>query len=460
MLQKGKKILLFPVETVVRELDFRLILAVLCARPGWQILVGEHEHLFRLSLRLRNIVQVLKNVTGGKRPWKYRRYKELGHRIIQLDEEGGLFEGDKDVWRRQLSNRLDVTQLMADDYVCTWGRFQADHYRSLQPACADHIIATGHPRLELGGPRFRELFKQEADALRAKHGPFILINTNLLSNNARGKDVLLRWHKVDPHNSGLRSRLIEQIAFETLREGHFIHLINHLSNAFPGHRIVLRPHPSEDIRTYQSLFAYIPRTEVTREGSLHAWLLACEVLVHGGCTTGIEAYLCGTPIVNFRPVEDARFEIALPNLIGASCGNVDEVATAIRTIMETGVSPDLDAADMNELQESLINFRADTDAFELLSVVISRCQDEAPQTAYVAGRPLLFRRRLRDWLGRLTRPSRHLRRIFHSKDRGMEKFPPLDRAEIKRKFDVIRGITGKPVKLTFHSPKIFSITLD
>jgi surface carbohydrate biosynthesis protein len=460
MLQKGKKILLFPVETVVRELDFRLILAALCARPDWQILVGDHEQLFKLSLRLRSVVQVLKNATGGKRPWKYRRYKELGHRIVQLDEEGGIFEGGKESWCSELGKRLLVNHLDAEDFVCTWGPFQADYYRTLNPACAEHIIATGHPRMELGAPRFRELFHAEAEALRGTYGKFVLINTNLLSNNALGPDVLLRWHEVGPEDIELRTRLIEQYGHEARREGFFIQLINHLSNSFPGHRIVVRPHPSEDIRLYRALFRYDERVTIAREGSLHAWLLAASVLVHGGCTTAIEAHLCGTPIVNFQPVKDERFDVRLPNLLGVSCRTPEEVVAAIRDLLKFGVPAPLDADREAALREMLCNFNAQGDSFQRLAEVIGRCQDEAPRVAFTGLSPRLLFCRMRDTVARITRTSRVLRRVFHSMDRGFDKFPPLDRDEVLRKLDIIRGIVGKPVTLTFHSPKIFSITLD
>ena len=457
---RRKHVALFPVETKVRELDFRLILAVLCARPGWQILVGDHEHLFPVSLKLRNALLVLKNVIGGKRPWKYRRYKELGHRIVHLDEEAGIFEGDREFWQSELLRRLDPRQMDADDYVCTWGPFQAEYYKSLGPACAEHIVATGHPRMELGAPRFRELFRAESEALRERYGKFILVNTNLLSNNARGLVVLLRWHMVDPNNTALRTRLIEQCAYELRREGHFLQLVNHLSNEFPDHRIVVRPHPAEDIRTHESMLRFVPRVTVTRDGSLHAWLQSAAVLVHGGCTTAVEAHLCGTPIVNFHPVVDQRFDILLPNLLGVSCSTPEAAAAAIRSILTTGRVPELPEESAAILRAMLCNFDADGDSFDRLAAIIGRCQDESKPVAVIGLPPMLILRRLRDTLARFTKPMKLLRAIFHRRDTGEDKFPPLDRDEVRRKVAIIARIAGKPVKVDFHAAKILSITLD
>ncbi|RYD31036.1 MAG: hypothetical protein EOP87_15500 [Verrucomicrobiaceae bacterium] len=456
---RRKHVVFFPVEVKVREFDFRLILAVFCARPGWQIILGDHEQLFPVTLKLRNAILVLKNVIGGKRPWKYRRYKDLGHRIVQLDEEAGIFEGDKEFWKVELNRRLDIAKMDAGDYVCTWGPFQAEYYKSLKPACADRIIATGHPRMELGSPRFSELYRSEADQLRASLGKFILINTNLLANNAHGLDVLLAWHNVAPDDEAFRTRLLEQCAYEVRRAGHFIHLINHLSNAFPDRRIVVRPHPAEDIRTHEALLRYIPRVTITRDGSLHAWLLAASVLVHGGCTTAVEAHLCGTPIINFHPVVDERFDILLPNLLGVSCNTPEEVAAEIRGVDATGVIPTPDAGHMAILGEMLCNLQ-EGGAFDKLAGIIGACQDEAQPTTPTGLPPLLILRRIRDALARFTRPVRSLRKIFHSRYKGEDKFPPLDQEEVLRKVEIIGRITGKTVKVHFHSANIISITSD
>ena len=455
----GNKILLFPVETAVRELDFRLILAVLCARPGWEIIVGEHEELFPLTLRLKNAILVWKNITGGKRPWKYQRYKANNLRIVQLDEEGGIFEGGEKEWKAALGRRFNVLEMDAKDYVCTWGPFQAEFYSSFEPACTDHIIATGHPRLELGKPRFRELFREEADSLVQRFGKFILINTNLVSNNIHGPDVLLKWYKVQPEDIEKRTHYIEHYTHEARREASFIELINHLSNAFPDHQIVLRPHPSEDIRTYRALFSYIPRVTVTRDGSLHAWLAACEALVHSGCTTAIEACLSGTPVINFQPYPNPRYEITLPNLVGVTCATKEAVVETLRQPRQTGEIQDVTDENLKIIQRMLINFGPDTDAFGSLAKVIGKCQDEALPTVLEGWIPPFLRRQISGFFSAVTRGLAPLRRLFH-KQKGTEKFPPLDREMLAKKLEIIQRITGTKVNVRFHTSKTISITAD
>lgn len=460
MIQRGKKILLFPIETSVRELDSRLALAMLCARPDWQIILGEHEELFKLSLRLRNAVGLLKNVTGGKRPWKYKRYKELNMRVIFLDEEGGIYESGPDHWRGVLDTRIDVNELVADDRVCNWGSFQAGHYRSKNPACAEHIVVTGHPRFDLCSPKFKKVYQEEADALRREHGKFILLNTNIIANDSSGPDAFLRAYNVSPEDVEQRTFYIGQVCHELKRLGNFIELVNHLSNEFPGHRVILRPHPSEDMRIYQTMFRHIPRVLVAREGSLNAWIQACQVLIHDGCTTALEGHLSGTPVINYHPVHDEGYDLILPNLVGLQCSTMEEVTTAIRDLDSGKPFPGAPPENIRRVTELFQNFDPSSDSFAAVAGVIGECQDEAVPASVVGTRPMMLWHRLTDPIRMLARPFPTLNRLLSRKYRGSEKFPPLDRARILRSQAIFEEITGRKVKLHFHTSKFFSVTTE
>jgi surface carbohydrate biosynthesis protein len=455
---RRRKVLLFPVETTVRELDFRLILGLLSVRPDWQILIGNHELLFKLSLRLQNVVSVLKNVTGGKRPWKYRRWKELNHRIIHLDEEGAIFEQGPERWKIDLNNRLIVRELDAKDHVCTWGVFQADHYRSLNPACSANITATGHPRFDLCRPAFDAFYQDEARELRARHGKFILVNTNILASNITGRDVYFRFYRVSPDDTATRTHYIEHYCHEARREAAFIELVNHLSNACPGHNIIFRPHPSEDSRAYQSLFKYIPRVTVTREGSLHAWLKSCQVLIHDGCTTAVEAYMSGTPVINFHPLADPRFEIPLPNLVGITCTTPQQVTHAVREIDEGRSRAETAQENLATLASMIRNFDVGWDSFAAFSKVIHKCQDEASDARVLGMTPLLGRHRLTDPLRLSATKLPPIKRLLGRAGSGNNKFPPLEPGAIRAKLDLLSSILGVSADVHFHSSMLVSLT--
>ena len=60
----------------------------------------------------------------------YRSMKDRGFVVLHLDDEGAVFPGDEAEWIRTLEMRIDPAQITPDDYVCTWGDWQRDFYRS------------------------------------------------------------------------------------------------------------------------------------------------------------------------------------------------------------------------------------------------------------------------------------------------------------------------------------------
>ena len=54
MIDSDKKLLLFPVETLARELDFRLVLGALCAHEDNQIFIGNHTDIYELGKQLKH----------------------------------------------------------------------------------------------------------------------------------------------------------------------------------------------------------------------------------------------------------------------------------------------------------------------------------------------------------------------------------------------------------------------
>jgi surface carbohydrate biosynthesis protein len=118
------------------------------------------------------------------------------------------------------------------------------------PQQAAKLEIVGNPRWDLLRPEFRAAHAGEAAAIRKEFGPFILINTNFgLMNSAKGPPeavvrALVRGGKLDmnkPDDAHLinESRRVEVLLMEEIGG-----LLRRLHDAFPGHRIVVRPHPT------------------------------------------------------------------------------------------------------------------------------------------------------------------------------------------------------------------------
>ncbi len=331
--------LLFPVETINRELDFRLFLAVMCATPRNQIFIGQHDAVFGLSRFTEGGVYVGKHIFRDRFPIetgaRYREIKGRGYSLVHLDEEGAIYYGGPREWEAALNARVDTSLMDEEDYVCTWGDFQLQHFKRKKPKNLENIRNTGHPRFDLFKPLYRSFFQGELRKL-AGYGRFVLINTKLAPvNPGLGReDAFAHYRGYDRSNPTVRIGFIEAYAHYTKILVNFVSLINRMSIDFPDFNFVIRPHPSEDLQYYRTIFQGIGNVHVVHRGSIPAWLFACEVMVHDGCTTGVEAHLAGNNIINFKSLENERYDSLLPNAFGTKCANQEEVFAALRRLRD------------------------------------------------------------------------------------------------------------------------------
>ncbi|RAL20522.1 hypothetical protein DL240_17125 [Lujinxingia litoralis] len=458
--------ILFPVETINRELDFRLVMAALSARAHNRIYIGLHETLMRLCRHLDHGVYLGKNAIRPHFPDRLDDYHLLKSRqfcFVHLDTEGAVYPGTEERWRQVLHSRLHPDHLAGDDYVLTWGDFQRDTYRMRAPNLADHILTTGHPGFDLYRPDWRPYFEADARKQRQRYGDFILVNTNLArTNNRMGRDfVFSSYNGFDPDSPASRRHTIESWARQTEQLSRFVRLVHELSQRFGHQSIVLRPHPSEDPALYERIFAGLPHLHVLHQGPVAPWLLACRCLIHDGCTTGLEAHLAGRPVINFHP-DDSRGPDALflPNLFGQHCTSIEEVLDAVASLTrrprrELPPRPATPPSDPRALA-LLHNFRGE--ALPLILEVLQQAQRSlSPQGA--PSDALLYAEELAGQVVErtkaLARPLSHRHRVANAYARG--KFPGFDPRDIARRLARVQALIGRSVRHRVFSPGLLVV---
>jgi surface carbohydrate biosynthesis protein len=459
---------LFPVETINRELDARLLVAGHYASPSNRIFIGQHDALFRMVVKtgMRGGLYVGKNLFRALPIMRdYRRYqaiKQHDFALVHIHEEGGIFEGDEDRWRQTLlEDSFDPRCLEPEDYVCTWGDFQRDFYRSLDPKCAEHIITTGHPRFDILKRPYRRYFEPDAAQIIERFGEFILINTNFsLANNGLGLAYSFsKGAGFDPESLDRRVATFGRFAYEMALTGDFVKLANRLSLTFPHLNIVLRPHPAEDWQYYRTVFKDLHNVHVVHEGPVTPWLLACKMVIHNNCTTGMEAHLLDTHVISYKPVMDPKRNMLFASLFGAECFTEDEVVRRAGRILGTADQPIL-AARLDAKAHSLMaNFERDSMAGFLcvLREVEARQSRVTQDWSPVAIKRSEASRAIFERAKSLVRP------LFPAKQRQYQTlrshFPPLDYQVVERKVKRIESMLAKRFDLTFYSSDVFSIEI-
>jgi surface carbohydrate biosynthesis protein len=324
--------LLIPVEVRVREFHAKLLLSCVAVEAGFSVILGWAEQIKRYAAYLPRGIIVERSVAVWKSK-DFRRFRRLGNRIVAWCEEG-LVTFDADVYVRY---RVEEEVLNITDKFFAWGPHQAN----MITACisnSDHKMAvTGNVRFDLLREPYRSLFDKEAYELKNRYGSFILVNTNFdLYNNILGREAAL--DRLKNKQKLIKNQEDEDFFWQWSdyageRYHHFVAMVEHLSRAFPHRTIVVRPHPSENVARWQQDTRSLANVHVVHDGNVVPWLMAAEVVIHNNCTTGVEAYIAGTPVVAYRPVTSDRFDLSLANEISKQVTSLPELEATLQEIL-------------------------------------------------------------------------------------------------------------------------------
>jgi len=301
-----RKWLYLPIETEVREFDAKLLITFEAIKRDYHVVFGNPKMAKQLKYLPRGIFFSKDSDSLAYRLFK--DYRKSGGKICVHDEEGFVQFNDEDY----IKTRLDFPTLKEVDLYLCWGRHQKKTIDGFKAKYNPRLrtVSTGHPRLDL--LRLQERHHERFDR--------ILINTKLSAFNLAGKKegnnfiTLLESHhmlKSEDDYAFYRG----YIDYEEKLFIHYQKLIEELSRAFPDKEIMIRPHPGEELSTWQEWAAALPNVVVEKSRSVHHWIKSSDLVIHTGCTTGIESALLGKYTVAFTPIDDPKYAIDLPNQV-------------------------------------------------------------------------------------------------------------------------------------------------
>ncbi|MGN8645706.1 surface carbohydrate biosynthesis protein [Gracilibacillus sp. HCP3S3_G5_1] len=301
--------LYLPIEVKVRELDAKLLLSYYAIHQGYQVIIGDLPTVAETAANYPSGIYFAKGGPKGFRKRMVTNAVENGQTVVELDEEGLLIDPKQYIRDRM---RKDILQLVEHEYC--WGEYQKQVISNAYPDMAYKCHIVGNPRFDLLKPKFHYLYQQEVKNLQREYGEFILVNTRFsLYNSVKGKkDTVFVQHIKELYES-------------------FLEMIKQTSKHFPHVNIVIRPHPAENILSYRKVFQNNPNVHVVHEGGIIKWLLAAKIIIHNGCTSGIEAFLLDKPVIVYLPFETK--EIELPNLLGFRARTIATIFDKIEQLL-------------------------------------------------------------------------------------------------------------------------------
>lgn len=449
--------ILLPIETINRELDFKIILAALLAKNKHKIFIGQHDFLMSLLPSLQGGIYIGKNIftkrSDIEKGEKYKLLKKNNFDIIYIHEEGGVFPGREVDWRRSIANQYSLDYFDKNDIILEWGDFQKsfDQGRSNNL----NIITTGHPRFDLYKSRWSDYFKSDSDKIKTEFKDFILINGNYLANNGLGESYLFS-DKGGYIVNDLKSRMrrVNYYAYNSKQFVSMVELTHELAIEFPDLNFVYRPHPSENHEYYKIVFNGVSNIFVNHDGPVAPWILASKAVIHDGCTTALEATLASKPVINYKVELNEEFDIWLPNQMGIRAVNLEQVVAYINDIKENRIQNEPNLAP-EAVKDLIYNFKADS--FESFVNVVEEKLEQlktikstSPSSIQIALKSL--KRNFKVILYYVFLPSKRKEVNYHK-----IKFYGFNKEIVLTKFERAEKLTNKKLKVTFHNANLIEV---
>lgn len=452
--------LLIPVENQVRELDAKLFLGYLAARRGFPVIFGWKTAMENAMYRFPRGIYLAKSFAPQNLKM-LKLIKGLGHTIVAWDEEGLIHYPPDVYWGRRITPAI----LRYLDHLIAWGDDYVDLLESYRKPFPVPIHNLGNPRGDFLRPELHAYFQNQVKALRDQYGRFILVNTNFPSVNSF--DPELQLAQLDSKSQTLTMAKGSQGMPEGFAKGRFEYkhrlflafqdMVRDLSITFPDTTILVRPHPSESFTPWLELAKDSANIVVKNEGNVLPWILASSVLVHNGCTTGVEGYALGKPVLVFQPLPYQEFESNLPNQLSVRCDSLTDLITALTVHIhqassfipenpQTKLSPYLTAMDGPLASERIVNFL----------LTIAQTPSHRKPSLWLYGQSL-YKSLLRDWKKRRQQKQGTLR---YSQAFQEQRFPELQAADLQMLLERFQAITNMPglISVTPFGKNVFRLS--
>ncbi|MBX0359455.1 surface carbohydrate biosynthesis protein [Halobacillus sp. Nhm2S1] len=441
-----RKWLYLPIETKVRELDAKLLLTYYAVQANYKVVLGLSGMIEQSLEYLPNGIFLDKGYLWKDKVRRFGLAKKSGHIVVNLEEEGFPLT-EKEIY---LDKHLSQESLNHLDYEYCWGPYQRDTIVAAYPSAKKKCMITGNTRFDLLDKKYRSLFNSSTKQIREKYGDFILVNTKFpLYTKTVNED--------GEHNNSLVKRLKNKYGsyrYENMKSKYkkFIHMVRALSIEFPQMNLVIRPHPSDKFEVFARDLVDCENVYVVHEGNVVNWINASQLVIHNGCTTGVEAFLLEKPVISFITSDENTFD--LPNEMSIKMEEVEDICMFIRS-------------DMKSYNFSENKFKEKQKA-DLLQKYYSHNPNKLSYQNIIRKLNALKTNRLSPKHIKIS--SKHMRvlnkestsknRLYRKNKIVKQKFPDLTEKEIENFFKKLNLIEGKKVRINVRKlhDKLFEIT--
>lgn len=428
------------VEIAKRELDAKLLLGLVAAERGHDVVVGSIENM-RTPLEKGwfppGIFHTKDLCPTTNKLAFLEMVKHRGFQITSQDEETVLVHDE--VPLAFSSGRFGRKSLELADSVLFFGERDRSFLSARYPEFDEKFFVTGSPRVDLWKTTVEE--KNRCKEIR----PYVGIVSNFgfpfvdetiiraIESNRRDNEL--------PDSFSVWESCLQNMVNRVEPALEFARMVETVSKEMADVKFVLRPHPNESVAAWGLLLGRrSPNLTVSKDGSTHDLLLGAEAIIHSGCTTAFEAFFSEVPCISFcfSAGDGYRSAGALVNRLGLIATSPEAVCSGIKRVRE-GVDPDdfVQHAVEGEVDARIRTAGRLGACHRTVDVWEGICERASGVSGSLGrAKALLAVRESKYWVGRLGD------RISSTKGTYSDKFPNLSRKSILDRVSYIRRRGG------------------
>lgn len=311
----------------VREIDANMLLAVLAANKGHQVLISDLSSI-DTGLKMELIAPGIFNTKSlTPNDWKIKKHKTLkekGFIITSNDQEAGLSDIG---YEENATIRFSEQTISQASAIFGWGEEDVEILKEKYQKYSSKIFKTGSPRSDLWKSIFKDYWGKPSREISNK--PYLLVVSNMGLCDITSFPERIEFLK----DAGYDKRDPEAIKseFQTKSDEYrkaysFIEAINYIvKNNQNKFDIIFRPHPVEDIEGWKILLKGMSNVKVILEGSITKWVNNSFAVMHNGCTTAIEASISGKPVITYDPFNPPMHYGKFANKLGHKISTLEDL---------------------------------------------------------------------------------------------------------------------------------------
>lgn len=348
---RDRRTLYLLVEESDREFLARCLIGVLAVAEGFDVVIGPQWWIWDNLDALAPGTMLFKG-NNTVQAVNMRRARQAGHAIASIEEEAlGVID------EAEIVRLYDPDIAAVCDLLLVQGRFQAVCLERRFPGSADRISVVGNPRIDLLRPPFDRDLRRSAAALRDRIGSYVLLNTNFGSINPAHGDALTYYNRclsagiLDPDNPADLDDFFTWCRWERDNARCLIDFARGLAAVAPTTRIILRPHPSESLSRWRDCLGPSSGVEIIRQGAHLPWTIGSSVMVHTGCTTGLEAAVLGAPALSLTPGDNRWHAISTSNVANPTAATAKDAVARVAAHLSgerSGLGAEMAAIDYSD----------------------------------------------------------------------------------------------------------------